>query len=75
MLAAKDLEIVSSGGLRVLVEHVVPGRCSGKRKASPGELTATLIVELPLTEGVGKLIRIGTPNDDEDDHLLSHWTS
>lgn len=48
--------------LRALIEHVAPGRADEARPPTEAELTATLLVRLPITEGSAK-IRSGPPLD------------
>jgi nitroimidazol reductase NimA-like FMN-containing flavoprotein (pyridoxamine 5'-phosphate oxidase superfamily) len=55
--------------LRVVVEHVQPGRAAESRPPSPKELTATLVLALPITEFSVK-IRTGGPIDDPEDSSL-----
>lgn len=58
--------------LRVIVEHVLPGRWQEARQPSVKELKATTVLELPLTESSAK-VRSGPPQDDEADLELSVW--
>lgn len=55
-----------------LVDHVVAGRCTQTRSASPMELKATSVLCLPIEEASAK-IRTGPPIDDEEDYALAHW--
>ncbi|MCR8692368.1 MULTISPECIES: pyridoxamine 5'-phosphate oxidase family protein [Rhodococcus] len=52
--------------LRVLTEHLVPGRWDEVRSPTPKELAATMVLEVPLTEMSVK-IRVGGPGDDPYD--------
>lgn len=56
----------------VIVDHVVPGRSAVARPSSDVELTATLVLRVPITEGSAK-VRTGGPIDDEDDMDLPVW--
>lgn len=56
----------------VIVDHVVPGRSAVARPSNDIELTATLVLRVPITEGSAK-VRTGGPIDDEDDLDLPVW--
>jgi nitroimidazol reductase NimA-like FMN-containing flavoprotein (pyridoxamine 5'-phosphate oxidase superfamily) len=58
--------------LRVLVEHLVPGRWQEARSPSDQELRATTILSLPLSEASAK-VRSGPPEDDDADLTLDVW--
>ncbi|MFH1568962.1 MAG: pyridoxamine 5'-phosphate oxidase family protein [Gemmatimonadota bacterium] len=58
--------------LRVISEHLLPGRWAEVRPPSPQELKATLILALPIEEGAAK-VRTGPPADDEADYQLPCW--
>ena len=58
--------------LRVLVEHLMPGRWSDVRHPSAKELAATLVLSLPLTEWSLK-VSAGDPDDDPADLDLPVW--
>jgi nitroimidazol reductase NimA-like FMN-containing flavoprotein (pyridoxamine 5'-phosphate oxidase superfamily) len=55
-----------------LLEHMVPGRSADARLPNDTELRKTLIVRFPIQEGSAK-VRIGGPNDDEDDLPRAIW--
>jgi nitroimidazol reductase NimA-like FMN-containing flavoprotein (pyridoxamine 5'-phosphate oxidase superfamily) len=57
---------------RALVEHVMPGRYAGVRPPSEDEITGTLVLRLPITEGSAK-VRSGPPIDDESDYAWPVW--
>lgn len=59
-------------GLRALVEHLTPGRWDALRPVNANELTATLLLRLPLAEASAK-IRTGPPKDDEGDLPFPVW--
>ena len=59
--------------LRVIVEHVKPGRTREARPPNAKELAGTLVLALPLAEASAK-IRTGGPIDDEDDADHPAWT-
>jgi len=58
--------------LRALTEHLAPGRWEEVRQPSEGEMRATLVLALPLTEASAK-VRTGPPADDEEDYALPVW--
>jgi hypothetical protein len=58
--------------MRLLVEHIIPGRWSDARRPNQNELDATLIVRFPLDECSAK-VRTGPPIDDEPDLTLPVW--
>jgi len=58
--------------MRLLVEHIIPGRWSDARRPNQSELDATLIVRFPLDECSAK-VRSGPPIDDEADLALPVW--
>jgi len=59
--------------LRVIVEHVKPGRTREARPPNARELSGTLVLSLPITESSAK-IRTGGPIDDADDAGHPAWT-
>jgi nitroimidazol reductase NimA-like FMN-containing flavoprotein (pyridoxamine 5'-phosphate oxidase superfamily) len=58
--------------MKLLVDHLIPGRWDDLRPITPKELKATLILEIPLNEASAK-IRTGGPKDDEEDYALPIW--
>jgi nitroimidazol reductase NimA-like FMN-containing flavoprotein (pyridoxamine 5'-phosphate oxidase superfamily) len=58
--------------LRVLSEHILPGRWAESRQPSEKELKATLVMRLPIEEFSAK-VRQGPPIDDEDDYGFPTW--
>lgn len=58
--------------MRVVSEHVAPGRWDEARRPSGKEIAATKIVAIEISEASAK-IRSGPPKDDEDDHGLDVW--
>lgn len=58
--------------LRMIVDHVVPGRSAEARGPSDKELNATEVVALAIHEASAK-IRTGPPVDDAEDHELDVW--
>jgi nitroimidazol reductase NimA-like FMN-containing flavoprotein (pyridoxamine 5'-phosphate oxidase superfamily) len=51
--------------LRVITDHLTPGRWEAARPMRPSEVAATMVLALPLAEFSVKS-RAGGPNDDED---------
>jgi nitroimidazol reductase NimA-like FMN-containing flavoprotein (pyridoxamine 5'-phosphate oxidase superfamily) len=58
--------------LRLLSEHIIPGRWEDSRKPSEKELKATLALRLPITEFSAK-VRKGGVIDDEEDYSFPTW--
>ena len=59
-------------GLRVITEHLMPGRWEDARPPSRKELAATLVLSLPLAEWSVK-VSDGAPDDAAEDLALRHW--
>lgn len=59
-------------GLKVLTEHLVPGRWEDARLPSEQELNATTLISMSIDEGTAK-IRTGHPGDDDADYDLPVW--
>jgi nitroimidazol reductase NimA-like FMN-containing flavoprotein (pyridoxamine 5'-phosphate oxidase superfamily) len=57
--------VAKSDALRVLTDHLTPGRWDAARPMRTSEVAATLVLALPLVEFSVKS-RDGGPNDDED---------
>lgn len=55
-----------------IVEHIVPGRSADARPPTDGELRATRVIRVPLTESSAK-VRTGGPKDDLEDVGLPVW--
>ncbi len=58
--------------LRLLSEHILPGRWAESRQPSEKELKATLVMRLPIEEFSAK-VRQGPPIDDEEDYGFPTW--
>lgn len=58
--------------LRILSEHIAPGRWKDVRPPSETELKATWVLRLPIQEFSGK-VREGPPIDDEEDYAFPTW--
>lgn len=62
----------SARALRVIVDHVAPGRAAEARPPSAVELDQTSVLELPIDEASVKS-RTGDPRDDAEDMALPIW--
>ena len=58
--------------LKIITEHLIPGRWEDARKPNEKELNATTVVSINIDE-VSAKIRTGPPKDDEEDYNLSVW--
>lgn len=58
--------------LRVVSEHIVPGRWEEARQPNEKELKATSVLRLPIEEFSAK-VRQGPPIDDEEDYSFPTW--
>ena len=58
--------------MRALVDHLMVGRWEDARQPTAGEIAATIILELPLSEASAK-VRTGGPIDSEADYALPVW--
>jgi nitroimidazol reductase NimA-like FMN-containing flavoprotein (pyridoxamine 5'-phosphate oxidase superfamily) len=58
--------------LRVISEHLIPGRWAEVREPTEKELKATAVLEFSMEEASAK-VRTGPPMDDEEDYELSVW--
>jgi nitroimidazol reductase NimA-like FMN-containing flavoprotein (pyridoxamine 5'-phosphate oxidase superfamily) len=58
--------------LRLLSEHIIPGRWADARQPNERELKATLVMRVPIEEFSAK-VRSGPPIDDEDDYSFPTW--
>lgn len=58
--------------LRIIVEHVIPGRSAEARQPSTKELQATMVVAVEIEEASAK-IRGGGPKDPPEDRELDVW--
>jgi nitroimidazol reductase NimA-like FMN-containing flavoprotein (pyridoxamine 5'-phosphate oxidase superfamily) len=58
--------------LRLLSEHILPGRWPESRQPNEKELKATLVMRLPIEEFSAK-VRQGPPVDDEEDYGFPTW--
>jgi len=58
--------------LRVLSEHILPGRWDDSRQPNERELKATSVLRVPIAEFSAK-VRTGPPIDDEEDYAFPTW--
>jgi uncharacterized protein len=58
--------------LRVLSEHILPGRWDDSRQPNERELKQTSVLRVPIEEFSAK-VRIGPPIDDEEDISFPTW--
>ena len=65
-------EAQKNEALRIITEHLVPGRWHDARTPNAQELKATSVLALDLNE-VSAKVRTGGPNDDEEDMSLPVW--
>jgi len=58
--------------LKLLSEHILPGRWAESRQPNEKELKQTLVMRLPIEEFSAK-VRQGPPIDDEEDYSFPTW--
>jgi uncharacterized protein len=58
--------------LRLITDHLIPGRWAAARQPTAKEMAATAVLSLPLTEASVK-IRTGMPADEPEDRELDVW--
>lgn len=58
--------------LRLLIDHMIPGRWNDVRPPESNELAQALVVRVPLDEASAK-IRRGDPIEEERDYALPCW--
>jgi uncharacterized protein len=58
--------------LRLLSEHILPGRWADARQPNERELKATSVLRLRIEEFSAK-VRVGPPIDDEEDYSFPTW--
>lgn len=58
--------------LRLLSEHILPGRWEDSRQPNDRELKQTSVLRVPIEEFSAK-VRTGPPIDDEDDYSFPTW--
>ena len=58
--------------LRLLSEHIIPGRWADSRQPNERELKQTSVLRVPIEEFSAK-VRVGPPVDDETDYSFPTW--
>jgi uncharacterized protein len=58
--------------LRVITEHLIPGRWENSRQPTAKEMAATSVIALTLDEASVK-VRDGGPKDEDEDYELDYW--
>lgn len=58
--------------LRLLSEHILPGRWADSRQPNERELKQTSVLRVPIEEFSAK-VRVGPPVDDEEDYAFPTW--
>jgi nitroimidazol reductase NimA-like FMN-containing flavoprotein (pyridoxamine 5'-phosphate oxidase superfamily) len=58
--------------LRLITDHLIPGRWAAARQPTAKEMAATAVLSLPLAEASVK-IRTGMPGDEPEDYDLDVW--
>jgi nitroimidazol reductase NimA-like FMN-containing flavoprotein (pyridoxamine 5'-phosphate oxidase superfamily) len=58
--------------LRLITDHMVPGRWDEVRGPNELEMKQTVVLALPLEE-VSAKVRVGPPGDEEEDYALPVW--
>lgn len=59
-------------GLRVITEHLLPGRWEDSRPPTAQEMKASTVLKLPIREASAK-VRTGPPIDEKEDLSLPYW--
>ena len=59
-------------GLRLITDHLIPGRWAAARQPTTKEMAATAVLSVPLTEASVK-VRTGMPADEPEDYDLDVW--
>ena len=58
--------------LRIITDHLIPGRWAAARQPTTKEMAATAVLSVPLAEASVK-IRTGMPKDEPEDYDLDVW--
>jgi nitroimidazol reductase NimA-like FMN-containing flavoprotein (pyridoxamine 5'-phosphate oxidase superfamily) len=58
--------------LRLITDHLIPGRWAVARQPTKKEMAATAVLSVPLTEASVK-VRTGMPADEPEDYDLDVW--
>lgn len=59
-------------GLRLITDHLIPGRWAAARQPTTKEMAATAVLSVPLAEASVK-VRAGMPADEPEDYDLDVW--
>ncbi len=77
VIFGKTEELQTAGekinGLKIIMEHLLPGRWDDTRTPSEKELNATMVLSVNLDEASSK-IRTGPPVEEEQDTMLNLWS-
>jgi len=65
-------DLIKVEALRLLSEHILPGRWVESRQPNEKELKATSVLRLPIEEFSAK-VRQGPAVDDEEDYAFPTW--
>ena len=58
--------------MKVITDHVIPGRWESLRQVNAMELDQTSVLQMDIIEASAK-VRSGPPQDDEEDYALPIW--
>ena len=76
IIFSKGEEIIESAekteALKVIIDHIMPGRWEDVREPNKKELKATSVFKFKIDEASAK-VRTGPPVDDEEDLRLNVW--
>jgi uncharacterized protein len=67
-----DDDIAKLAALEAISEHLLAGRWADARRPTQKELDATAVVAVDIESASAK-VRVGPPNDDEEDYALPTW--
>ena len=67
-----DDPVEKNEGLRLVSEHIIPGRWEECRQPNAKELKGTMLLKISIDEASAK-IRVGGPVDDKEDYDLDIW--
>jgi nitroimidazol reductase NimA-like FMN-containing flavoprotein (pyridoxamine 5'-phosphate oxidase superfamily) len=65
-------EAERADGLRLITDHLIPGRWAAARQPTTKEMAATAVLSLPLAEASVK-VRSGPGGDEPEDYDLDVW--
>lgn len=70
--ATKVSDAEKEEALRIVTDHIIPGRWDEVRPTHAIELKATTVLKISIDAASAK-VRTGGPNDDEEDYALPIW--